>query len=59
MKGGFKVLDYGCGSGSYVMPLTGLVGKSRKIYALDIHPLAIQAVERLAAPKSLRTGVAT
>ena len=48
---GFHVLDYGCGPGSYIVPLVELVGKSGKIYALDIHPLAIQAVRRIAAKK--------
>jgi len=50
---GFHVLDYGCGPGSYIMPLAGLVGTHGKIYALDINPLAIQAVQRLAAKKGL------
>jgi ubiquinone/menaquinone biosynthesis C-methylase UbiE len=50
---GFHVLDYGCGPGSYIAPLAELVGKSGKIYALDIHPLAIRAVRRIAAEKQL------
>jgi ubiquinone/menaquinone biosynthesis C-methylase UbiE len=50
---GFYVLDYGCGPGSYIVPLAKLVGKSGKIYALDVHPLAIQAVQRLASRKRL------
>lgn len=45
IKPGFHVLDYGCGPGSYIIPLAELVGKSGKIYALDIHPLAIQIVQ--------------
>ena len=50
---GFHVLDYGCGPGSYIGPLAELVCKSGKIYALDVHPLAIQAVQRLASGKRL------
>ena len=42
---GFHVLDYGCGPGGYVIPLAELVGTSGKIYALDIHPLAIEMVQ--------------
>ena len=53
IKPGFQVLDYGCGAGSYVPPLAELVGKSGKIYALDIHPLAVQAVQRIASKKQL------
>jgi len=53
IKPGFQVLDYGCGPGSYVTPLAELVGKSGKIYALDIHPLAVQAVQRIASKKQL------
>lgn len=51
---GFHVLDYGCGPGSYIVPLAKLVGESGKIYALDIHPLAIQMVQDIAARKGLR-----
>ena len=51
---GFHVLDYGCGPGSYIVPLVKLVGESGKIYALDIHPLAIQMVQDIAARTRLR-----
>lgn len=50
---GFHVLDYGCGPGGYTIPLAELVGKSGRIYALDIHPLAIQMVQNIAAKKQL------
>ena len=53
IKEGCHVLDYGCGPRSYIVPLTELVGESGKIYALDVHPLAIQAVQRLAAKKGM------
>jgi len=58
IRPGFHVLDYGCGPGSYIIPLAELVGKSGKIYALDIHPLAIQNVQRVASKKQL-TNVVT
>ena len=54
IKPGFHVLDYGCGPGSYIIPLAELAGKSGKIYALDIHPLAIQRVQSIASKKQLR-----
>jgi len=50
---GFHVLDYGCGPGSYVVALAELVGESGKIYALDIHPLAIQMVQGIASREQL------
>ena len=53
IKPGFYVLDYGCGPGGYVIAAAELVGKSGKIYALDIHPLAIQGVQSIALRKAL------
>jgi ubiquinone/menaquinone biosynthesis C-methylase UbiE len=53
IKPGFSVLDFGCGPGSYITPLAELVGESGKIYALDIHPLAIQRVKDIASKKRL------
>ena len=53
IKEGFHVLDYGCGSGSYIPAVAELVGKSGKVYALDIHPLAVEMVKKLAERKQL------
>jgi ubiquinone/menaquinone biosynthesis C-methylase UbiE len=53
IKPGFQVLDYGCGPGSYIIPLAELVGESGKVYALDIHPLAIRKVQDIASKKRL------
>lgn len=53
IKPGFRVLDYGCGPGSYIIPLAELVGESGKVYALDIHPLAIRKVQGIASKKQL------
>ena len=50
---GFRVLDYGCGPGSYIVALAELVGESGKVYALDIHPLAIRKVKNIALKKKL------
>jgi len=50
---GFRVLDYGCGPGSYIEPIAELVGGSGEIYALDIHPLAVQRVQKIAERKGL------
>ena len=53
IKSGDRVLDYGCGPGSYLIDLAEMVRKSGKIYALDIHPLAIQSVQEIARTKGL------
>jgi ubiquinone/menaquinone biosynthesis C-methylase UbiE len=50
---GFCALDYGCGSGSYIVPLAELIGTSGEIYALDIHPLAIKKVRQIASRKRI------
>ena len=44
---GFRVLDYGCGPGSYIPPLAELVGETGRVYALDFHPLAITMVQSI------------
>ena len=48
IKEGFHVLDYGCGAGSYLAAVAEMVGKSGKINALDINPLAVKTVEKIA-----------
>jgi len=53
IKPGFRVLDYGCGPGSYIVPLAELVGESGEIYALDIHPLAVKMVQSIASNRGL------
>ena len=50
---GFSVLDYGCGPGSYIEPTAELVGKSGRIYALDIHLLAVQKARNIAVKRWL------
>jgi ubiquinone/menaquinone biosynthesis C-methylase UbiE len=53
IKEGHYVLDFGCGSGSYVLAVAELVGKSGKIYALDVQPLAIEMVKKIATKNKL------
>ena len=50
---GYHVLDYGCGPGSYSSAAAELVGKTGKVYALDIHPLAIQEAKKAASKKGI------
>ncbi len=40
------VVDYGCGPGRYTTRLAKLVGKQGKVFAIDIHELAIEAVKK-------------
>jgi ubiquinone/menaquinone biosynthesis C-methylase UbiE len=49
IRQGYRVLDYGCGPGAYIAPLEKLVGSTGMIHALDVHPLAIREVERIAS----------
>lgn len=53
VREGFHVLDFGCGPGSYVKTVAELVGRSGKIYALDINPLAVQSAKKIAATNGL------
>jgi len=53
IKPNFKVLDFGCGHGSYIPLLSKAVGEHGKVYALDIHPLAIEKVESLILKSNL------
>jgi len=41
---GMTVVDYGCGPGRYTTKFAELVGERGEVYALDIHELAIEAV---------------
>jgi ubiquinone/menaquinone biosynthesis C-methylase UbiE len=54
IKKGSIVLDYGCGPGSYSIAAAEVVGNKGKVYAVDIHPLAIQLVKKRAHQKNLR-----
>jgi len=54
IKPGFVVLDFGCGPGSYSILAAQMVGATGKVYALDIHPLAGQIVQKAAVKKGLQ-----
>jgi ubiquinone/menaquinone biosynthesis C-methylase UbiE len=51
---GMSVVDYGCGPGSFTIPAAEIVGQEGKVFAVDIHPLAIRAVEEKARRKGLQ-----
>ena len=53
IRPGYHVLDYGCGPGSYIIDTARLVGESGMVYALDVHPVAIQMVRNLTSKMKL------
>lgn len=53
IKPGDTVLDYGCGTGSYTFVVAKIVGPSGRVYALDIHPLAVKHVENLVRKRGI------
>ena len=54
IKQGQVVLDYGCGIGSYTIPVAKLVDEQGKVYALDKQPLALRKVEEKAKKEGLQ-----
>jgi ubiquinone/menaquinone biosynthesis C-methylase UbiE len=48
------VVDYGCGPGRYTTRFAKLVGANGRVYAVDVHRLAIQAVQRKMDRENLR-----
>jgi len=53
LREGMSMVDYGCGPGSFTIPAAELVGGKGKVFAVDIHPLAIRAVKQKASRKGL------
>jgi len=53
LRSGDQVLDYGCGPGAYVPGAAEMVGRAGKVYALDVHPLAIKRVQSIAKQRGL------
>ena len=53
LRPGDRVLDYGCGPGAYIPDAAEMVGEQGKVYALDVHPLAIERVRSIAERRGL------
>ncbi len=54
---GFIVVDFGCGPGSFVEQASQLVGDGGKVYAVDVHPLAIKSINEREGRKNLKNVV--
>ncbi len=53
IKPGYYVLDFGCGPGGYSIAASKMTGNRGRVYALDIHPLAIKKVKYAAQKEKL------
>ena len=53
LEEGMTVVDYACGPGWFTMEYAKIVGSPGKVYAIDIHPLAVKAVEQKSAKLGL------
>ena len=53
IKPGSTVADYGCGPGRYTLPFARITGNAGRVYSVDIHELAIQAVRQRVARAGL------
>lgn len=53
VKEGMTVVDYGCRPGRYAVPAAEAVGPEGKVFAVDVHPLAVEATEKKARRESL------
>jgi len=54
IRPGQHIADYGCGPGSCIRKASGLVGQEGKVYAVDIHELAVEAVRKRIEKENLR-----
>ncbi|MCD4677238.1 MAG: class I SAM-dependent methyltransferase, partial [Desulfobacula sp.] len=53
IKKGQTIIDYGCGPGLHIKTASQMVGPEGKILAVDIHDLAIKAINKRIKKKRL------
>jgi ubiquinone/menaquinone biosynthesis C-methylase UbiE len=46
LEDGYKVLEVGCGPGFFTIPAAKIVGDEGHVYAVDIHPRAVERVKK-------------
>ena len=54
IRKGQTVLDFGCGSGNYTVPVAGIVGEEGRVYALDRNERALDELMQRAESEGLR-----
>jgi ubiquinone/menaquinone biosynthesis C-methylase UbiE len=54
IQAGVNILDFGAGSGSYSNLVAKIVGSTGRVYATDIHPLAIKEIRKKAETKGIK-----
>lgn len=54
IKAGSTVVDYGCGPARFIAKAAALVGPKGRVYAADVHELAIAAVNKAIAKYGLK-----
>jgi ubiquinone/menaquinone biosynthesis C-methylase UbiE len=52
---GMTVVDYGCGPGRYTTRFAHLIGDRGRVFAVDIHELAIEGVKKRIQKQGLKT----
>lgn len=53
IKKGEKVADFGCGPGYFSIPISKIVGETGEVYAFDVLPSALEALESQAKRKGI------
>jgi len=53
LKNGMVVVDWGCGTGRHTIPVAQSIGEEGKVFAVDIHPLAIKTIRKKAKQNGL------
>jgi len=54
MKKGDVVLDFGCGTGSYLLPAYSIIGETGKYFAIDANQEAIDNIKKLAETNGIK-----